>query len=80
MTAYLLPQDAQQVPPVCHCALCGGRLYRDDLLYLIDEQVLCPDCLGALQSPEYFCLSPPVYRPVSCGVASAVDRAALSPT
>ena len=28
MTAYLLPRDAQQVPPVCHCALCGGELYR----------------------------------------------------
>ncbi|PWL91423.1 MAG: hypothetical protein DBY10_03350 [Clostridiales bacterium] len=53
MTAYLLPRDAQQVPPVCHCALCGGELYRDDLLYLIDEQVLCPDCLGAFAA-EYF--------------------------
>ena len=36
------------------------RAVPDDLLYLIDEQVLCPDCLGAFAA-EYF-PSPPVYR------------------
>ena len=53
MTVYLLPRDSQLILPVCHCALCGGELYREDTLYLIDEQVLCPDCLGAFAA-EYF--------------------------
>lgn len=53
MSVYLRPQDTQLIPPVCHCALCGGELYRDDELYLIDEQVLCPDCLGTFAA-AYF--------------------------
>lgn len=53
MEVYLLPRDTQQIPPVCHCTLCGSELYREDELYLIDEQVLCPDCLGAFAA-EYF--------------------------
>ncbi len=50
---HLLPQDAQLIPPVCCCSLCGCELYRDDELYLIEEQVLCPDCLDVFAT-DYF--------------------------
>lgn len=50
---FLRPQDAQLAPPVCCCQLCGCELYPEDSLYLIDEQVLCPDCLGAF-AVDYF--------------------------
>lgn len=53
MPAYLQPQDAQLALPVCFCSLRGCELYREDELYLIEEQILCTDCLEPFAA-DYF--------------------------
>lgn len=45
MACPLRPLDAQQIPPVCVCCRCGDELYETEECYLIDEEVICPNCL-----------------------------------
>lgn len=47
------PTDAQALPPVTWCALCGSELYTDDVMYCVAGTPICPDCLEAFAA-EYF--------------------------
>ena len=39
-------KDPQRQPPMAHCSLCGGELYRGDMCWCINGAVLCRGCLG----------------------------------
>ena len=47
------PYETDPDRPACHCEECGGELYPEDLLYLIDGGPICVDCLGQL-AQTYF--------------------------
>lgn len=53
MACPLRPLDAQQIPPVCVCCRCGDELYETEECYLIDEEVICPNCLPDVVREEY---------------------------
>lgn len=31
-------------PHICRCSVCGGEVYRGELIHYIDGKVVCPDC------------------------------------
>lgn len=45
--------DPQQIPPICACDRCGDELYEADECYLIDGEVICPDCLPDMAREQY---------------------------
>ena len=40
-----VPADRQQEKVFAHCACCGGEIYLGQLYYVIEEKLVCPDCL-----------------------------------
>ena len=47
------PYDTDQDQPACRCDECGGEIYADDLVYLIDGVPVCEECLAEF-AQSYF--------------------------
>lgn len=47
------PYDTDQDNPTCCCDECGGEIYADDLVYLIDGVPICEECLAEF-AQSYF--------------------------
>lgn len=47
------PYETDQDLPVCCCDECGGEIYREDLVYLIDDLPICEECLAQF-AQRYF--------------------------
>lgn len=41
----LPPADRQLAPVRALCPICGGELYGGELVYALDGEAICPDCL-----------------------------------
>ena len=39
-------RDRQQYPPCAYCSECGGEVYGEETVYLIDGRIVCRECLG----------------------------------
>lgn len=47
------PYHTDRDQPTCCCDQCGGEIYADDLIYLIDDVPICEECLAEF-AQSYF--------------------------
>ena len=47
------PYETDRDMPAGHCDQCGGEIYADDLIYLIDGVPICEECLAEF-AQSYF--------------------------
>ena len=45
--------DAQEAPVYAYCAECGGEVYGEELVYEIDGETVCEECIGEF-ARKYF--------------------------
>lgn len=45
--------DAQEAKVCAYCAECDGEVYREEIVYEIDGEVICEECIGEF-AKKYF--------------------------